>query len=743
MNFTSENRFEFEDPRQVGAWWNYLYNDHTHVTIGPGAEGSSILRDPVIQQWNRPFRRLYLLDRDRGEVWCPAWAPMGTRLDRYCCSHGPADTRLEGELHGIRSTFRLFVPHTAAGEVWTWSLRHDSATPRHLEALLLFGLDNKNFMGWHCGWDNTRKALVKYAFPHHASYEEYDQLKARPTDTFLMPSIPPDSWAGRLGDVMKGACEGEAPLGFTTRGLSCDTVSNGDPVAAFQWSVTLEPGDTWRVDGINSMVQKDEPLTGFVPMIGTPESVDSELRKCERAVDLSESKLVLHSPDDALNRDVNRWMKKQITWQTRLWRNGISYPLRNILQDAAGYALYEPEEALVPLRQVTAMQKSSGYLKMWVTRDGETANHPLVKKVHDDGGIWLAICCAMGIHANGNSGLLDDIIPYADSGDATWLEHLAQALRFYDHELGSHGLVLMRDGDWTDPINGPGRGGKGESGWASMALAYACDQVAELAERKTDPALVAELRARADAHRRAVDTHLWCGDHYAYGFDDDGNRFGERRIFLNTQTWALLSGCGNAERQNACLSAIHALGTPFGPRLVAPPFPDWDPQVGRLSIKVPGFGENGSVYCHGAAFAAAALARAGDADGARQLVEQIRPSNPAHPPSASKQIPIWQPNAWFGDLEAPDAGHSTEALATGTTTWLMLTVVEELAGFQVRCDGIHLQETTLPDEWEDVQLERVVKGVRLCLKRLRDGSMELNGTPVSPGILSFESLTGG
>ncbi len=739
MTFSSDNRFELTDPRQVGAWWNYLYNDATHVTIGPGAEGNSLLRHPVIQQWNRPFRRLYLLDRDTGEIWCPAWAPMGSSLDRYCCSHGPVDTRIEGDFQEIGSSFRLFVPRDEPGEVWTWSLNNLSQRPRHLEALLIFGLDNKNFMGWHCGWDEQRNALIKYAFPHHASYEDYDRLKERPTDCFVLPSIAPDSWAGRLGDVMQGACEGEAPLGFNAERLSCDTVSNGDPVAALQWSLTLEPAASWRVDGFNGMVRKDVPLCAFFPMIGTPEAVDSELRKLEEENAGTEAKLHLSSPDKALDRDVNRWIKKQITWQTRLWRNGISYPLRNILQDAAGYALYEPEEALIPMRQVTAQQKSNGYLKMWVTREGEQANHPLVHKVHDDGGIWLAICCVMGIHANGDASLLQESLPFADGGEASWLEHLALALRFYDQELGEHGLVLMRDGDWTDPINGPGRKGRGESGWASMALAYACDQLAELAELLGESDLVNELRKRAQSQRNAVDTHLWCGDHYAYGFDDEGQRFGESRVFLNTQTWALLAACGDADRRAACLQAIDSLGTPFGPRLLAPPFPDWDPQVGRLSIKVPGFGENGSVYCHGAAFAAAAVARSGDADASLKLVQQIRPSNPDHPPARSKQIPIWQPNAWFGNLDAPDAGHSTEALATGTTTWLLLTVVEELAGFKLRADGVQLSDSPLPTGWSSIRMTRCIKGKQICLDR-DSQELRLNGTVFPAGRISFAEL---
>ena len=350
------------------------------------------------------------------------------------------------------------------------------------------------------------------------------------------------------------------------------------------------------------------------------------------------------------------------------------------------------------------------------------------------------------LHEAGDLALLDEVIPFVDGGAATWYQHLLLAVRFYDDELGEHGLVLMRDGDWTDPINGPGRFGKGESGWASMALAYACKQVAELARLKGDSAAQQECLERAQRHIDAVDTHLWIGDRYAYGFDDDGIRYGEERdgrTYLNVQTWAILAGCGDAKRQQACKNAIDRLMCPFGPRLLAPPFPGWDPQVGRLSIKVPGFGENGSVYCHGAAFAAAAMGALGEADASYDIMRRTMPTNPEHPPAASKQIPIWQPNAWFANLSAADAGHSTEALATGTTTWLLLTTCEYLAGMRARrLDGLHLMRPQLPTDWDGFSCTRLVHGTRYQMTVHRGDRNELliDGQESDIGLIAFDGV---
>ena len=35
-------------------------------------------------------------------------------------------------------------------------------------------------MGWRSGWDDEHQMFVKYAFPHHAEYNDYERLKNNP-----------------------------------------------------------------------------------------------------------------------------------------------------------------------------------------------------------------------------------------------------------------------------------------------------------------------------------------------------------------------------------------------------------------------------------------------------------------------------------------------------------------------------------------------------------------------------------
>ena len=59
---------------------------------------------------------------------------------------------------------------------------------RELDAFVVLGLDNKNFMGWRSGWDSEHDCFVKYAFPHHAEYDDYERLRKRPCFTVIAGS---------------------------------------------------------------------------------------------------------------------------------------------------------------------------------------------------------------------------------------------------------------------------------------------------------------------------------------------------------------------------------------------------------------------------------------------------------------------------------------------------------------------------------------------------------------------------
>ena len=202
-------------------------------------------------------------------------------------------------------------------------------------------------------------------------------------------------------------CAGMAPAAVSAGELSNQVVHNGDPVAALHWRVDLAPNETWSSIG----------LLGFSNLPPMPPP-------CARSLWWSATK---SPPANKL------WRRKKGSFSCKA-RTGISItpptvggksrspgkpPLaqRHLLSPAQ----YPPGcPRLFGLRAAGGPQtharghrdaKANGYLKVWTTREGESANHPLVHKVHDDGGIWLVICVVGAWHAAGDAALLDEEIP--------------------------------------------------------------------------------------------------------------------------------------------------------------------------------------------------------------------------------------------------------------------------------------------------------------------------------------------
>jgi cellobiose phosphorylase/cellobionic acid phosphorylase len=315
----------------------------------------------------------------------------------------------------------------------------------------------------------------------------------------------------------------------------------------------------------------------------------------------------------------------------------------------------------------------------------------------------------------GDSSIYDRVEKYMDSeeGDSIYT-HLLKAAYYLAENSGAHGLCLMLDGDWTDPINGAGRLGKGESTWSSMALLYCLKCLMSLADTRGDNVNAKKLAQHAENIDKAINAYCWDGKWYIAGFDDNGMPFGieadkEAKLFLNAQTWAVISGTARGERLELVLAAIDKLETPFGSLLLVPEFSSWNDTWGRISVKQKGTTENGSVYCHGTMFKAYGDTMRGDGDKAYSAIVKTLPTNPENPPEKNLQVPLFVPNYYFGLKDAPNYGRSSCHYGTGTAAWLIWLALEHIAGIRATCDGIKIKPC-LPKAWDKIKVSRRFKG---------------------------------
>jgi cellobiose phosphorylase len=233
-------------------------------------------------------------------------------------------------------------------------------------------------------------------------------------------------------------------------------------------------------------------------------------------------------------------------------------------------------------------------------------------------------------------------------------------------------------------------------------------QFAEVARRRGDTSFGEHCEKEASQIRLNIEQHGWDGLWYRRAYFDDGSPLGsaknpECRIDSIAQSWAVLSGAGDAERSRLAMESLnqHLVRRDIGiVKLLEPPFDKSNLNPGYIKGYVPGVRENGGQYTHGAIWAAMAFAALGDNRRAWEIMTMINPVNHARSSEAIATYKV-EPYVVAADVYAfpPHTGRGGWTWYTGSAAWMYRLIVESLLG--LRLEGNKLRFTPcLPADWD-------------------------------------------
>ncbi|MEN8254571.1 MAG: hypothetical protein ABFR33_03785 [Verrucomicrobiota bacterium] len=733
----SEDGSEYvvQTPHPPRDWFNYLWNADYLASVSQNMNGNSLYQNGAGVATNlfgrqddlQTPRSVYLRDQESGEYWSAGYRPCCSDQDEFECRHGLGYSTLTAKKNGIRTEFRVFVPRKASAEIWSIRVVNESKKERSISLFTASDISLKGVNMPYGYLSALRGEYLKddqFLFFQNTSYNVVHEKY----NAFMYATRPPARWDVSRESFLGRYRNPARPERVEEGSLGNSIASVEYLMGAMQHNMRLKPGASYSVHIVLGVVKDMAEARRIKKMFARHGDVEKEFQtmKAEKVGRIQG--LRIETPDADFNRLFNGWMKHQLYLMAD-WARFYFKGYRDTCQDAAGMSILDPKRALEMLKKALQNQRSDGFCP----RAFRVASMDIAAadKHYADSPSWISHTTDALLRETGDLAMLDEIVEYSDKGAATIWEHNLQAMEFLWNDRGGRGLSLMHYGDWCDLLDKVGVEGRGESVWMTFALARVLKLVGQMAKWKGESAVAATCRKRFAALRKNLLKHGWDGKWFLAAINDDGMSIGtakakEGRMFINPQSWAMLSGIIDAEEYTKIAKRLEPkVDTPVGPVHNWPAFTKYQDGIGQLSGTPPGFFTNGNVYCHAAAFKIAADYEAGRSEKAFDTLMRILPS-------AERSEPYAQANGYVGPTAMRAKHHvSDDPWRSGTVAWNFLNVVDRLLGFDRTIDGFHLRPQ-LPAKWKTVRFTRPFRGVdfEIEIKKGKKPGITVDGTPV-------------
>lgn len=737
--------FRITTPDTPTPWVNVVCNQHYGFVVSQRGGGFAWLDDcqmNVLSRWDMDLiqdekgRFLYCRDLDSGALWSLAPNPCRVKHDAYACTHEPGVTTFETRAHDIEATWSMAVAPDANVEVWAVTLRNTSSRSRRLRIA--------SYFEWTCG----RAPDIKREFHKLFITTEHDAAGHAIYATKNMWEIPDrtpaDHWNRPWPYIAAHALVGSAltnrfatadKAGFLGRGnlpanpawLTHDKPTGKfgrfvDACACLGGDIALAPGAQSTLYYLTAIAQKRDALDALLSAYRDPAKAGAAADAARAAWADRLAHTTVESDLEPFDATVNTWLPYQAI-SGRLWgRTGYyqqsgAFGFRDQLQDSQVWLPFEPQRMRAQILEHATQQFTDGRVHHWWHALANFGNQTACS----DDYLWLPFITASYIRETGDTSILSQRVSYLDDAHGgTILEHCRKSMARGFSRMSPRGLPHIGSCDWNDGLSAVGLEEKGESVWLSFFMAEMCREFAMVLDAIGESDEAATLRARRETLLKAANDHAWDGAWFRRATLDSGEWLGasacaEGKIYLNPQTWAILTDGAPEDRLDAAWDAVREhLIQAMGPLLLVPAYSIPDPKIGYITRYSPGSRENGGVYTHAAVWALAAAAKRKDT----QALERIwRGICPAAASARDPELYAAEPYATPGNIDGPlsdTPGRAGWTWYTGSAAWLHRVSVEWIAGVRAVWNGLKVDPCPVPGMGE-VRVQRLWRGRRIVV----------------------------
>ena len=725
--FNNEKReISFDNYNTPTPWMNYLSNGTFHTMISQAGGGVAFYKSPQIWRINHyrffhlPTDRsgFYTYIKDGSDFWCPTNEPCRSKPEQWSSTHGMGYTKFSAKKSGVKADVLYFVGKYENALIWNIKLKSDE--DKHITLFPYVELGMMEFMRelqWQC---YNKHQLACYNLGDILVYKYGVETQPKPDETPLVYFASSEkiiAFDCDRDEFVGSYRSEENPINVENGKCSGSTMYGGDPCFAFQIDVELKAGQEKEINIFLGTAMTHEDIMESVNHCLNEGFVEKSFDHLEKMWSEHLDKFQCEIPDKDAQTMINIWNPYQAERNFQFSRN-ISYyatgtfrgvGVRDTAQDILAMVPFNLERAKEKLNLLFTQQYRDGHCNHYCF---PTEGWDPVTRIHSDNHLWLVMTTYHIVMEEGSLDYLDEIVEFYDGDKATVWEHIKKSVDFCLENLGENGFPLMLSSDWNDMLFKVCREGKGESIWTSMQFGTVLKQIAELAKlRGEDDSFYLSVYER---QKELVNKVAWDGKWYRRCITDDGRFIGsdkedQAKIWLNTQSWAVISGMGDNGIQ-AMDSVKEILDTELGIKKIHPAMHDYPSKEDPLTNYNKGCGENGSVFCHANTWAIIAECILKRPENAYKYYHQLLPM------IAQEKAGQWrykaEPYVYCSNIFGPESdkfGLANVSWLTGTAAWMYIAVTQYMFGIKPRWNGLEINPC-LPKEMLPAKVKRTFRG---------------------------------
>lgn len=726
--------YRITTPQTPRPWVNVITNGVAGLIVSQAGGGYSWRENAQlnrITRWEQDLVKdewgkfLYIRDAETAQYWSAAWKPVCANPESYACIHGVGYTSIESRNQGIESRWTLFVPPKEPVEIWLVNLKNQSGKRRRLQLFTYFEWNLGTAPDWHrefhrtfieTSYNQSIHALLATKRLWEVPSEKGHWNRDWEFVAFHGSSEEPVSYDGDKESFLGMYRNQRSPRAVEEGTLGRQTGNWLDAIGSLQVEVTLEPGESKTLVFTIGATNNRSHVGALHRRFGTVEGAEAALVSAKTMWREMLSRFEVKTPDQAMNLMLSPWLQYQAIagrlWgRTGYYQTGGAFGFRDQLQDSQIFLPLNPRLAADQIRLHARHQFNDGTVYHWWHPLSETG---LPTEMTDDL-LWLPYVVGLYLQETGDRSLLKAREPFVDNDTpAAIYVHCTRAIDRVLARMSRRGLPLIGAGDWNDGLSAVGLKWKGESIWLGQFLHRVLVDFSAVSDLRDDKTRAKKYRSAAAKLKTNINRFGWDGRYYYGATKDNGEKIGsagnkEGKIWLNTQTWAILGDVADATRACKVFGLVESqLEGKNGTLLLQPAYSLPDKNIGYLTRYAAGMRENGGVYTHAATWSILAAAKLGRAESAYRLFRKINPVELGTKPDEYMVEPYVTP----GNIEGPDSrfyGKGGWTWYSGSAAWLFKAGVEGILGVRATEEGL-VVEPCIPLEWSGYQVKRLYRG---------------------------------